>query len=295
MRKGEYPLGKILICGRKMRGLTQAEVAGTIEVNQSTYSRMEANSLVPSAFQWNKLSDLFEIPLDALKYEYLDKTTIAEIRSGSIENGFTLPDRYSSMKLFKVRDFLPLFQFIKTELGELFLYKAIDRMEIDRDFFTSLDNQVNFNFLGDILKLVGKDGVVAMDVVTEIARYLSLPESHGALACVYSRATSQMDLIKKYVENSAKYQTMFIYEIQREHGKSVDLSIQLNHQLSSIIQDHDSMTLSFIEDFRELALKKFSLFEFEGGAKRPSKEIKLKEKESIYWNDDRTLYRLTCA
>ena len=68
MRKRKHDLvvalSKQMLESRKIRGLTQAQVAQSIGVSQGALSKMERGILVPSAIQWVEFCKLTQTATD---------------------------------------------------------------------------------------------------------------------------------------------------------------------------------------------------------------------------------------
>ena len=283
------PLAGILNCARRAKHLTEAHAAGRIGITPAEYVKMESGTLEPTVFQWSQLTELFDIPKDALKYGFLDRQTVAEIRSGRVENGFHLPQRYSDYKCLKVRALLPVLQYIGDKKGGVFLSRTLHELDMEENFFMSLDNQIGLRFLEDLLCIVFPEEDLDYPVLEVICAYSASVRSHGTLSLAYKDAGSGIELIRQFVRHSSRYQALFSCELAADSDRKLEIKIVPKVDIGCLSDQYLVKTLVFLEEFR---IEQFRKIPALVGDTQP---LFVEERQSIYHGAPFTLYEVRCA
>jgi transcriptional regulator with XRE-family HTH domain len=245
----------LIICARKTKGLTQADVTASLGIVQSTLSRIESNKLIPSVFLWLELAELLDIPADSLKYGVLDKLSEIEITSSKNENGFVLPSKYSKLKCFKVRFILPLIRYIEEQLSEEDYLALLKYFKINKLFFVKLDNQLNLNFLDEFLIYLKNEHKFTNEMLKESMRGINLIEAHGFLTTEFKKANDSVTLISTYISNILKYQNFYIFKVERSDANTINLIVKNNPVLGKAFKAASSELIEYITKQVEYTLE----------------------------------------
>lgn len=247
-RKDAKRAANILICARKMKRFTQSHVTQNLGLAQSTLSRIEAGILVPSVLTWMDLTELLDIPVDALRYGVLDSQTNTDIRTGTMENGFKLPRIYSKNRCLKVRSIYPLVRFVEEKYGDKKLKQITKELGVDRDFFTCFDNQINLKFVDDFVNYLRAAFDFSEESMKEVIE-IGMGDSviHGRLMDSYKSTKSAMELIQQYLKNYDKYQAFLMQRILHADQSEIKLQYSINPMIKDQLQACTPFTLQVIE------------------------------------------------
>jgi len=252
----------IVETARRNSGLTQKNLADQLGVIQSTISRIEKGILSPTLFHWMEMCQIMKIPQDAISVGYLDFASITKIKSDQKEGGHILPKKYRDLRCLKVRQILPLINFLRNEFGDEAYLETIKSMGMRPTFFVNIDNQVNVAFLNDFLAQIGNFQKINRTTSKSILRYTSANDSHGILSNLYRNAQDQMDLMARYLKNTAKYQRAFNIEVKKTSDNEITFKAEIPEPLRPMILSLGIENENFLWNFYETYLKKFSLFDF---------------------------------
>jgi transcriptional regulator with XRE-family HTH domain len=254
--------GEIVETARKDAGMTQGELADASGVIQSTISRIEQGVLAPTLFHWLQISKILNIPEEALNIGYLDRNSTTKINSGIKEGGYTLPKAYGDLKCIKVRNYLPLFNYIRDEFGEETLKAIFADLKMKSTFFLNLDNQVNLNFPDDFLNTLGKYQKVDGRTLGRTLKYVASPDSHGVLARLFRNASDQLDLMDRYLKNITKYHRFFFLDNYKIGNNKITFEAKYPPEIQFIFDEMGAEKDEFLWQFYLSWMKKFSLFDY---------------------------------
>lgn len=261
-KRSEKIAARVIICARKMKGLTQNDVTKRLGMAQSTLSRIEAGILVPSVLVWMELTDLLEMPVDSLKYGVIDYVSDTELRSGNVENGFKIPNKYSQLKCLKVRGILPLMTFVREKWGVDAFEKVCKVMKVDKDFFTCLDNQLNLKFLDDVVKYIVNNFGFDPNMMDEVFENMKLPELHGRLFEDYQGLKSKIEIVKLYLNFLTKYQVLFFNEVNQSELSELDIKCKVNPILAQDLEKCNKITRDYLSMFHKKGVSKLAALNF---------------------------------
>lgn len=116
-------------------GLTQAEVAGKLDISRATYVSLESGKKSPTLDQLKMLADLFEVPTDQLIHSMASQTVNDAINIRLKEASADLvPREVPALKAEKLRQvLLYVLQKVgaKPNVGETVLYKLLYFIDFD--------------------------------------------------------------------------------------------------------------------------------------------------------------------
>lgn len=255
MREGKIA-ANIIICARKMKRLTQSDVTKSVGLAQSTLSRIEAGILVPSVFLWMDLTDLLDIPVDALRYGVLDGLSKTEIRSGIFENGFKVPRIYAKEKCIKVREISPIIRYIVSKFGDKKAKKMLKELGIDRDFFTCYDNQFNLALIDDLVTYLRDAFAFQANQMQELIEHgMRDLHVHGRMAPEYKNCENSLELIHRYLKNIHLYHTLYRQELTSVNERELLVSYIPNPTVYDQVKNCSQFTRDFLREYKRVYLE----------------------------------------
>ena len=266
----EQTIAEVITLARKLSDLSQKELASRLNITQSTLSRWETGSSLPSVIEWMKFTTLLKIPLDAPYYGGIDLLT-----SVSTNNDFPrvdIPQNYTLLPCIKIRFLKPLLHYLKQSQGNNF-QTLLAALALKKYSLALFDAQVNLFLLAILLRQLDYNQSHILNDVTEMVKR---PEVHGRLVEYYRCANNQAQLLEIYFKESAKYQSFFIPQITKLNNNSIELLIKVNTQLRGTYNNLNPTALNAIESYHDAFLCKLSLFE-----NRTNKEITIQKSNNI--------------
>ncbi len=215
----------VMRAGRKNNNLQQTDIADLLSLTQSTISKFERGDLVPTAPEWIAYCNLVNIPYSCLESGIIDHFARTSIMEDEIENGFKLPAKYSNLRGISVRSVLPIINFLKYKWGDETVRKYLKKMKIDLDYFTILDNLINYNLYFDLYNIVVENHL--LNEMNSSLQFFTSQDSQGRLHEEYVKCKSSLDIVKTWVEHSKYYQCYTSNKIIKTTGDSITLKI--NH------------------------------------------------------------------
>ena len=199
--------GLLFTCIRKAKGLGQSDVAQMIETSQSRISKIESGILELFAYEWQVFAQKVGVPVDCILHGYIDNQSDVELRSEKQENNFSLPYAYHKDRCLNIRSLLPLLYFIKTSRSQEEFSDFLRDIKLHESFFCLLDNQLNLNFLEDLIR---RFDLSASDYGS-IAKNFGSASAHGRLSLLYHQNVEHKELLKSLITFSKKYDLVFNY------------------------------------------------------------------------------------
>lgn len=246
----------IIICARKMKRLTQSDVTKSVGLAQSTLSRIEAGILVPSVFLWMDLTDLLDIPVDALRYGVLDGLSKTEIRSGIFENGFKVPRIYAKEKCVKVREIAPIVRYIVSKFGDKKAKRMLKELGIDRDFFTCYDNQFNLSLVDDLITYLRDAFSFTAANMTDLVEHGMRDQYiHGRMAPEYRNCENSFELVQRFLKNIQLYHTLYRQEITSVSDKELIVTYIPNPTVFDQVKNCSQFTREFLREYKRLYIE----------------------------------------
>lgn len=163
---------KILKAIRKCHRLTQGELADFLGITQGALSKIEADILELSAFQWVKICSHFKVPARSLitgrvEFSFFPKVHFHPYLLG--QGSFKIPTNYCHSLGQSVRSTYPLLRLLGHEVGALGLRNYLEKSGFSEDYFTIMSNPLPINFMQDLFhelsqtKTLGPREVVASE------------------------------------------------------------------------------------------------------------------------------------
>jgi transcriptional regulator with XRE-family HTH domain len=284
----------LINCGRTNKKLSQTELASLLGISQGQISKLEKGVAIPSATLWMNMCRLLDIYTDSLRSGYIDKLSFTTVRSTEEEGGFYLPARYRQDRGIKIRDILPLLIYCKDTVGEKSFKDLIKQLKIPQSFFINLDHQINLNLTLDILQIIFKTSFATEQHINNFLNFTSRPSSHGALDSIYQQAEDQIDLMKKFVTNSDKYQCYFKYSIEDMRSTGMNISIQPSQIFKNFM--YDQKVYDYLTSYFKIHLEKILSYEMSSLTFiKNKKDFKVTTLQPLTIGNDLCIYKLTAA
>ena len=147
----QFNLGPILRSVRKATGLTQAEIAGRLNVNQSTYSKIERGVVSTSAENWLIFAHLMGINYDAPLSGIIAHGPNT-LKDSSNSQLFKFPERFLKDGVISATVVLVILDTLRSagyggKVNEFFEVSGIDQ-----DFFRMCNHSVNLTFVSELIE-----------------------------------------------------------------------------------------------------------------------------------------------
>ncbi len=228
-------------------GLSLLELSKKTGVSRSELTKIEKQSKTVSASGWIALCDVLKIPGDSLKYGYIDRLTDKFEVFGS---GFDLPSEYVIGANICIRDILPLFRYIEAidQLDFDHLFSKI--LGIDPFYMLTVDHKVNHHFVSKLLfaikSIMGRANEdhdeFVYDLVSFSENQMKDKFLHGRLSDQYDSCSSKEELLKSYIQNRFKYESLYDYNIKSAHIDTLIVEIKPSQYLQN---NYDVMDMPF--------------------------------------------------
>ncbi len=243
-------IGRIWKAARLLAGRTQVQLSRDLGFPQGTISKIENNSLEPSAVDWYRFCEF--VGIDAhrtLNQGLIDGRQRFRDRLYR-DHIFKFPLRYRRDHSLKVRELIPFRASALSILGEDSWSEFLSTINIDDELFCVMDFQVSLSFLEDLLAW-SKDKNQEI-IESALASTAEFRRNHR-LGSEMIRGRTPADFIRSFVEGQDHYQraAKLSYHSKRK-------SIEVNFTASDWIADF--FDAGSVEDF--LAYKARSLDAF---------------------------------
>ena len=231
----------VIRAGRKLRGLSQTDLAQHLGVSQSWVSKVESAQLLPNAEEWFEACQLYGVDSeDSFRTGLIDNaksTVMGNLYPGS---SIKLPKHLLENSASKVRAVRPFLLHFENNFGKKKLHDYLIKEKIDPDFFLILDNQISIRFLTKLMADLTQMGALNAVRLRELAALAKNPNTHGKLHQVYDHADSTKVLFRNLIQNSTLYENNFDYVLNENSRSALGLIITPQpHIAVSELKAHD--------------------------------------------------------
>lgn len=258
MKSTNSNLPLLLKAIRKHQRLGQVQVAKYLNLEQSSYSRVESGSQKLTAEQWFLFCEMTQTPPDAAFLGYIDFLRPIGSQGIGAESEFDLPERYAFERGSSIRKILPLVEYAKKEWGKKKWTDYLQKVELKPDFFLYLDNEINLNFEMDLARELIKGGSLTPKALPEILAPVTTPSFQGQLRFHYRNVQEPSERLKKLFSDQKHYETYFNYTVLEESPGSMDISVTPGDHLGAFSYRKDSILHDHLCRYRKTFLKSFS-------------------------------------
>jgi transcriptional regulator with XRE-family HTH domain len=277
----------IIRTARKLRGKTQLEVADHLGVSQSYLSKLENGHLIPSSSQWFSFCRLTHVnPAKTFEMGIIDHGFPLGNETQYLNALFRVHSKYTQFAATKVRAIFPFIHYFIQQLGEAEFHAYCKDQFIDPDFFRVFDIETNFAMLLDLVQTLMERGCLRSDDLTRLLTPISSPSFHGCLHEDYDQTSSAKGIICHFVQNSAKYEMNFLYQIEDKKENHLTLSVRPNQFLNHF-NYRDKSLGNFFCQYQKGYFKHLSSY----GGKHPLATVH--EKQCHYQGHDKCIYEIT--
>lgn len=248
-RNSKYFAGDIIKCARINHNFTQIELAKNLNWSQGYVSKIESGKLIPDAFEWMALSELFNFPADSLRSGYIDNFSDLTINSSLKESGFSIPKKYRDNRCISLRFSMPFLNSVESIAPRAYLKEN----KIDPSFQSNLSHTVNLSFLEQILSDNNNE-----EFLKNSSHSFSDLTSHGSLWQQYNNSASSQNALKKLAKNMKKYQVAWDFSVSSEASGTTQLVITPSKLIDDVrIQAPDSLINKFMDKYWLKSLNEF--------------------------------------
>jgi len=255
-----HKVARIVRGARKQLAYSQIEMARTLNISQGSLSKIEAGQLTLTPEQWYGFCEHVRISPDQSWYSgYIDRCTSTELEEGPRVGSFRIPKRYARHRGSKVRSVRPILSYFEKNLGEKKLSDYLEKVNIDEDFFITLDNQINVNFSLDLLRTLIDQGALKKNNISELAAAYRQPNFHGALASTYQSADSKTTRFIQLAKAIKNYDVNCKYQFENVNDQFLEISVTPNEHFKNFDYRDDTLQDCLCR-YKKEAMKAFANF-----------------------------------
>ena len=253
-------VGPVIRAARKLRGLSQSEVARELQVSQTTVSSIESGEVAISGSNWLRLSRLLRVLPDHTFFEGIVDSANINGLDDPLETGFKLPKRYANNAFSTVRAAQPFFRFFECCCGRAALDEFLkERMNVDPDIRYIYNLRLSIRFNLDLASHLIRAGHLTLNTLDLITSQLVNPKTHGLLAKSYQDAAGSVDLLKQLLKNVALYERNFSYSLVNESRNSLEIASMPADFMRYFSYKEDELP-DFINLYRRSFIESFSKY-----------------------------------
>ncbi|MBT3980225.1 MAG: helix-turn-helix transcriptional regulator [Bacteriovoracaceae bacterium] len=199
---------------RKVRNISQRELASHVYLSQSIVSRIENEKYLPSVGEWGGICHRLGVSPSSLLDGFLDSLKVVHGSFKYEAGNLRVPEMYKKNATYSMRAIAPLFLYAKKQMGEVGFNKVLNNYDLDEHITYCFDTKLNFKFFLDFTKeVIGCTDLGKKDIFSEID-FLS-PKCHGHLHHVYNMIDTPHEIAGVYVKQSNKYDCNFTRKLRQ--------------------------------------------------------------------------------
>ncbi len=229
-------IGQLLRAARKTSGLSQIEVVSELRITQGYLSKIERGLLDPSAILVIDFAQLLNIDLNSFRKGYIDRGTSIKLMDLKKIGGFKIPSKYGKSASVRIPFANGLLALFCEKYGKKKLHDYLNSCKIDPDYFLVFDNQINYNFILDLLDTFLTDHTLMTHNYSSAYRHFRRPEFHGALADSYSKQLTPTELLVSFIQNQDKYALDFTYSLQDRKNGELEIKVTTQSHIKSFLK-----------------------------------------------------------
>ncbi len=202
-------LGQTIYNLRKTTRVSQTKLGEVLSLHQTAICRIEqgTQNLTPSELYL--LSQFFDVKIDSLLVGDIDYWIVAERFSQTPP----FPERYRIYPYSKLREVLPVLEYIKNTHGVSNMNKILGKMNLNATFLINPDQKVGAYCHLDILKDLIQKGLLNTQNLDKVISYTRTMSVQGFLHNTYIAQTSSLNLLFAWILNLPHYETNFKYDV----------------------------------------------------------------------------------
>lgn len=279
----DLSLGSVVHSLRKTAGISQVDMGKVLDVHQSAVCRIEKGDQSLSPEQLFKLSKLFSVKVDSLLVGDIDYWRVAE----KFEGQPPLPQRYRELAFSRVREVLPILDFMTQAKGASFAKKALTELGLQATYFGNPDQPIGLQCTLDLFRLLIKSKTLSQKNLNALIQYTRTEKVQGFLHHVYETQTLPFNLVQTWIMNAHHYESNFRYELEDLSRNSLVISIRPFPHMRDV-QYKDAVLEDMLCRYKKGYFS--SLPKYIGG-----KQLAVEEKECHFHGADKCVYTINAA
>lgn len=148
-------IGGVIKAFRKQTQLKQAEMASLLNINQSTFSKLERGVISTSTENWLMFSHQVKLNFDAPLSGQVDLGEKCNFEDLLHNKDFNIPHKFLKNRCLSSRLVYPIIQYLRSIGHGKKINEYFSAHKIDADYFAISHNTVNSYFLKDLLEHLG--------------------------------------------------------------------------------------------------------------------------------------------
>ena len=277
-------LGETVKRLRKCAHISQERIGKLVALQQAAVCRAEMGLQGLQPWQLLKISELYDVNVNEILTGEINYWLVAE-RFGRTP---PFPKRYLELIFGKVREFLPLLQFMVQQKGQAFTNRVLGELELDSNYLRGPDQPIGVHCNLDLMREAVKRGVLSDQTLTALVSETRTHSVQGFLHQLYQTQNSPMNLIKTHLLNAHHYESNFIYTIEDElNPTSIVVSVKPADHMK-FLPYKDAELGDVLCRYRREYLSQFPVYI--GG-----KPINVSEKECHFHGAGRCVYTIDVA
>jgi transcriptional regulator with XRE-family HTH domain len=240
----------IILAGRKLRGLTQSELAKMTNISQSLMSKLEKGQLRPSAILWYELCQVLNIDWDCQIFGYIDDL------KNSWKSTFRHSKKYGAPYSSTVRSIHPMLSILRASYGDRKFFSFLQKEGFNVEYFYCLGNKVSFLFFTKVLQKTSE--LVEKKSNLKVDQYIMERSTHGKIFESIKFLPTIEEKLQAYCENSIYYEENFIYSYEKSKNKEYNLFLKHCDPIIELgIKFFDNSLVSNLNDYKRKYIKNY--------------------------------------
>lgn len=276
-------LGETIYLLRKAAKISQTELGKLLSLHQTAICRIEQGAQNVTPEELYILSRFFELKIDSLLAGEVDFWRVAE-RFGRLP---PLPERYTELPFSKVREVLPLLQFMRKTRNSGFVDKVLGQFDLKPAYLVSPDQKIGVNCHLDVLRHLVRSGMVTTGSLRKLTDHSRSDSVQGFLHPIYETQASVLPLLQTWILSAHHYETNFKYDIQELSRDSLVLSVTPAEHMAGV-EYKDDVLKDVLCEYKKTYLSEFPRY-------IGAEPVSVQEKECHFHGASRCIYRVKAA
>ena len=225
-------LGETVKRLRKCAHISQERIAEILGLHQTAVCRVELGQQSLQPWHLQQLSELYDV-------------RVSDFLSGQINFWHTaerfgqkppFPERYQEMVFSKVRELLPILQFVTTQKGRAYAQRVLRDidLELDLNYLRGPDQPMGVNCHLDLMRHSIKTGVLTDHTLKLVVDETRTEAVQGFLHPLYQTQSSPFNLLKTFVLNSHHYESNFVHTLLEDGKEELVLSVKPTEHMANV-------------------------------------------------------------
>ncbi len=249
-------ISNVIRAGRKLKNLTQIDLASEMRITQATVSKYESGALVPGIDEWFLFCEL--VGADAHE-TYMNGLIDGPSCESLKASKFSMNKKHEENLFLYVREILPILNFIENNGLEKKFENFLKEVKFDRDYLYIVSNKLSLDFFNYLDSWLSKE--IDSKYLKKMKKHFLEPANHGQLSGVFRKSLDDQTVLKSYIKNSKCYEAVFNYKIDK-NMKSFKLDLQKN-----VMKKLDSLKNKTLKPYIDYKLNNLSILSKEIGQK----------------------------